>query len=194
MGPSRRPGRGDHVHALSSSTAPRSDEAHRWQASPRLWDRGSDKETVIALNTHRIGHVYPSYTYEVSREKLREYAQATGIEDPIYRADASEVALADIVAPPTFAACFCVGRIGQLIADPDLGAHWNLVHGSQSFSCHRPVRGGDVLRCTPTIIDITAKGPMELLTHEIECADAATGELVVTSRSVIVFFADKEDR
>lgn len=146
------------------------------------------------MNVGRIGHVYPSYTYEVAREKLREYAEATGITDPIYRADASEVPLSDIVAPPTFAACFCLGRVADLVADPELGAHWNLMHGSQTFVHHRPVRGGDVLRCTPTIADIQSRGPMELLTQSIECADAATGDPVVTSRSVIVFFAERDAR
>lgn len=144
------------------------------------------------MNTDRIGHVYPSYTYEVSREKMREYAEATRIDDPVYRADPAEVPLEEIVAPPTFAACFSVGRTRDLIADPELGAHWNLVHGSQGFTYYRPLRGGDVLRCTPQIVDIAAKGPMELLTNQIECVDAASGEPVLTARSVIVFFVDKE--
>lgn len=99
--------------------------------------------------------------------------------------------LGDIVAPPTFAACVCLGRLSTLVDDPELGAHWNLVHGSQAFTYHRVLRGGDVLRCTPRITDIAAKGPMELLTYEIPCADAASGEPVVTGRSVIVFFADR---
>lgn len=149
------------------------------------------KEATIALNPDRIGHAYPSFTYEVSREKLREYAEATGVTDPIYRVDPTEVALEEIVAPPTFAACVCLGRLSTLVDDPELGAHWNLVHGSQAFTYHRALRGGDVLRCTPRIADISAKGPMELLTFEVACADAATGEPVVTGRSVIVFFTDK---
>ena len=152
------------------------------------------EEGAIALNPERIGHTYPPFTYEVCREKLREYAEATGVTDPIYRADPREVALEEIVAPPTFAACVCLGRLETLIDDPELGAHWNLVHGSQAFAFQRALRGGDVLRCTPRVADISAKGPMELLTYEVACVDATTEEPVVTAHSVIVFFADGAHR
>lgn len=127
----------------------------------------------------------------MAREKIREYAEATGVTDAVYQADPADVALSDVVAPPTFAACFCVGRIDTIVDDPELGAHWNLVHGSQAFTYHRPVRGGDVLRCTPWIVDITSRRSMEMLTYQIDCVDAASDAPVVTSRSVIVFFADK---
>lgn len=113
--------------------------------------------------------------------------------DPVYQADPAEVPLEEVVAPPSFAACFCVGRTATMIADPELGAHWNLVHGSQAFTHHRPVRGGDVLRCTPRIVDIATRRSMELLTYQIDCVDAGSGDPVVTARSVIVFFSGKED-
>lgn len=148
------------------------------------------KEAAIALNPDRIGHVYDTYTYEVSREKMREYAEATGISDPIYQADPAEVPLEGVVAPPTFAACFCLGRVSTIVADSELGAHWNLVHGSQAFTYHRPIRGGDVVRCTPWIVDITNRRSMDLLTYQIDCVDAVSDEPVVTSRSVIVFFVE----
>jgi acyl-CoA thioesterase FadM len=98
------------------------------------------------------------------------------------------VPLTDLVAPPSFPACFSIGRIEDLVADPELGAHPNLVHGSQEFSYQRPIRGGDVLECTPRILDIADRGRMELLTFEIECVDWETKDPVVTARSVVVFF------
>ncbi|MGH3665308.1 MAG: FAS1-like dehydratase domain-containing protein [Egibacteraceae bacterium] len=131
-----------------------------------------------------MGHVYPSYRYEVSREKVREYALATGVTDPACSAETG-----DVVAPPTFAACFTVTRGGGgMFADPELGAHPNLVHGSQSYAFHRPVRVGDVLECRPRIADIQVRGRMDLLTLEIECVNADGGEPVVTSRGTIIFF------
>jgi acyl dehydratase len=124
----------------------------------------------------------------VSREKVREYAQATGHSDPSYAAQEGEV-----VAPPTFAACFTVVRGGgSMFADPELGAHPALVHGSQEYELHRPVRVGDVLECTPWIADIADRGRMELLTLQIDCVDAETGEQVVTSRGTIVFFKQED--
>lgn len=147
----------------------------------------------MALNRDRIGHRYAPYTYEVSREKVREYADATGLDDPIYRADPRDVAAAEVVAPPTFAACFTVGDSGGAIhGDPELGAHRNLVHGAQEYIHHRPVRVGDVLECTPWIVDIAERGRMELLTLQVDVVDAEDRTAVLTSRGTIIFFS--EDR
>ncbi len=114
---------------------------------------------------------------------MREYARATGVGGAPVEAETGPT-----VAPPTFAACFTVGRSDALFADPELGAHWNLVHGAQEYEFHRPVRVGDVLQCTPRIADLKSRGAMDLLTLEIACVDADTGEPVVTSRGTIVFF------
>ena len=111
---------------------------------------------------------------------MREYAQATGVAPPPDSGDA--------IAPPTFAACFTVTRSIDAFLDPELGAHFNLVHGSQEYEFHRPVRVGDTFICTPRIADIKAKGNMEFMTLEITCADEATGDPVVTSRGTIIFF------
>lgn len=111
---------------------------------------------------------------------------ATGVHDERYKADTG-----DVIAPPTFAACFTVTR-GDVFADAELGAHWNLVHGSQAYEFHRPVKVGDVLECTPSIADISDRERMELMTIQIECVDAETKDPVVTSRATIIFFKPKE--
>lgn len=138
----------------------------------------------MALNTDKVGTVYPSYTYEVSREKIREYAMALGESDPRYYSDGD-----DCVAPPTFAAAFTVTKGGQAVfADPELGAHWTLVHGSQGYTYgERPIRPGDVLTCTPRITDISVRGRNEMLTIEVDCRFADDGALAVRSKAVIVF-------
>jgi hypothetical protein len=153
--------------------------------------RPRPEEAVIALNTDRIGHRYPTYHYEVSREKIREYAAATGVWEDRYTADPAAVPAEEVVAPPTFAACFTVGR-GDIFSDPELGAHWNLVHGSQEYDCSRAIVAGDLLACSPSIVDIVDRGKFELLTFQIDCTDARTGEHVLTSRSVIIFFKNQE--
>lgn len=138
----------------------------------------------MALNRDRIGAEYPTYRYEVSREKIREYASALGESDPRYFSDGD-----DCVAPPTFAACFTVIKGGQnIFTDQELGAHPALVHGSQRFEFGvRPVRPGDVIECTPRIADIAPRGRNEFLTFEIDCRFADDDSLAVTSTGVIVF-------
>lgn len=135
------------------------------------------------LNPARIGHRYPTYRYEVSREKIREYALATGVEDPRIAADTG-----DLVAPPTFAACFTVMRAGAaLLDDPELGATPRLLHSAQEYDFFRPVRSGDVLDCTPWIVDVSSRARIERLVLQVDCVDADSGEPVVTGRTTLVF-------
>lgn len=135
----------------------------------------------MPLNLDRVGHRYPSFRYEVSREKVREYAEVTGA--------AGVPDEGDVVAPPTFAACFTITRGTGWAADPELGAHPALVHGSQEYEFHRPLRVGDVLVCTPSIVAVNSRDRTEILTAQVDCVDAVTGERVVTGRSTIVFFS-----
>ena len=137
----------------------------------------------MALNRDKVGTTYPSYTYEVSREKIREYATALGETDPRYFSDGD-----DCVAPPTFAACFTVVKGGAAaFADPELGSHPALVHGTQRYVYgERPVRPGDVLTCTPRIAGITARGRNEFLVIEVEARFADADELAVRSEATIV--------
>jgi hypothetical protein len=138
----------------------------------------------MALNRDKVGTSYPPYTYEVSREKIREYAGALGETDPRYFSDG-----ADCVAPPTFAACFTVIKGGAAaFSDPDLGTHPALVHGSQRFAFgDRPLRPGDVLTCTPRIAGINVRGANEFMVVEVDCRFADSGDLAVLSEATIVF-------
>jgi len=137
----------------------------------------------VPLNRDKIGTEYAPYRYEVSREKIREYATALGESDERYFSNH------DCVAPPTFAACFTVIKGGTAaMSDPDLGAHMALVHGSQSFSYDGdPLKPGDVLVCTPRIADIHYRGSNEFLTVEVDCRHEASGDRAVLSSATIVF-------
>jgi hypothetical protein len=138
----------------------------------------------VALNRDKVGTEYETYRYEVSREKIREYASALGETDPRYFSDGD-----DCVAPPTFAACFTIIKGGApMFTDSDLGVHWTLVHGSQGFAFgERPIRPGDVVLCTPRIADISYRGRNELLTLEVDCTFEDGGERAVLATNTIVF-------
>lgn len=137
----------------------------------------------MAVDAELAGREYPSYTYEVSREKIREYATALGETDPRYFSDGD-----DCVAPPTFAAAFTITKGGApLFGDEELGLHWNLVHGSQRYEWGRHVRPGDVLTCTPRFGGVTPRGGNEFVSMEVECLHA-DGDLAVRSIATIVLF------
>lgn len=144
----------------------------------------------MALNRDRVGATYEPYTYEVSREKIREYARAVGETDPRCFSDDE-----DCVAPPTFAACFTITQPGAAIfADEDLGAHTAVLHGSQAYEFHsRPLEPGDRLVCTPRITDIRDRGGTEFLTVETDCRFQGTGERCVVARNTLVFVSSPPD-
>ena len=146
----------------------------------------------MALNQSKVGTVYPPYRYEVSREKIREYAMAVGETDQRYYSYDD-----DCVAPPTFAATFTLIKGLMIVkSDSELGAHPALVHGSQAFRYGtRPLRPGDVIECSPRIESITTRGRNEFLTVVIDCRFANDGELAVEADVVVVFLgsAPQED-
>src|SRR4029450_13146013 len=99
----------------------------------------------MPLNQALVGKAYPAISYEVGREKLREFAIAVGETDPISHDAAAARAAGPPALPavPTFAVVLSL-RAGQVVyGDPDLGLDYSrVVHGEQGFVYHRPIRGG----------------------------------------------------
>jgi acyl dehydratase len=136
-----------------------------------------------------IGRVYrPGAPYEVSREKIREFADAIGDTNPAYRDRAAAQALGhrDIIAPPTFLIVLSMRVAHQAVEDPDLAIDYSMVvHGEQRFRYTRPVVAGDVLVGTPRIVDIRSAGRNEMLTTEVDVTTEG-GEHVCTATSTLV--------
>jgi acyl dehydratase len=114
-----------------------------------------------------IGKRYPTYHYEVSREKVREYAKAIGDDNPLYRdrETARAAGFRDIVAPPTFAVVYSVSAIRKAIFDPELGIDMaRLLHGGQEFQWFEPVCAGDTVATTLEVADIHHKRALKFVT------------------------------
>jgi acyl dehydratase len=108
-----------------------------------------------------------SATYAVGREKIREYAHATGETDPRHLdPDAARAAgYADVVAPPMFAAVYCAPAIGPAILDPGVGIDFaRMVHGAQEFEWHAPVVAGDEITTEATLEDKAERGGLSFFT------------------------------
>ena len=115
------------------------------------------------------GKTYPPHEYEVGKEKIREYAQAVGEDNPVYfdRAAATEAGFRDVVAPPMFAVVYSSGAVAQGLVDPDVGINFAmLVHGGQEFEWGEPVCAGDTITTTTTVKDIHEKGGMGFYVFE----------------------------
>ncbi|GAA2135620.1 MaoC family dehydratase N-terminal domain-containing protein [Actinomadura napierensis] len=141
----------------------------------------------MALNRDFIGRSFPpSEPYEVSRVKIREFADAIGDPNPIYRDREAAKAAGhpDVVAPPTFPIVVSLGNPG--LADKDLGLNYAMVvHGEQRFEYTRPVRAGDVVTCTSTITEIRSIGNNEKMVVETD-VKTVEGELICKTYNTIV--------
>lgn len=142
----------------------------------------------MALDQSFVGRTYPpTWTYEVSREKIKEFADAIGDANPIYRdVDAAKAAgHPDVIAPPTFVMIVNLAAIDVIITDPEFGLDYGrMVHGDQSFTFARPVRAGDRLSVTSYVDDITTRAGNDLLTVRAEISNEE--EPVVTARALLV--------
>jgi acyl dehydratase len=107
-----------------------------------------------------IGKKFPSFEYEVGREKIREYAHAVGESNPIHhdREAAQAAGFRDVVAPPMFAVVYSAGAVGPAIFDPEVGLNFAMmVHGGQEFVWGEPVCSGDVITTTNEFKDYSEK-------------------------------------
>ena len=143
----------------------------------------------MPLDPSFAGRRYPAGTpYEVSREKIREFADAIGDPHPAYRDPAAAAALGhpDVLAPPTFPTVLSLRAVTQVVTDPALGLDYSrVVHGDERYTYRRPVRAGDVLTVTLTIETVRSVAGNDLLTLVGEM-QTVEGEPVLTTRSTLV--------
>lgn len=135
----------------------------------------------MPLNVDLVGKQYPPQVYEVGREKIREFADAVGDDNPAYRdVDAARsLGHADLVAPPTFAVVVTRGPQISVIDDPDLGLDFSrVVHGDQKFQFSRPIVAGDVLRTTSTVNSARTVAGNDILNIRSDVADLAGAPVV----------------
>ena len=143
----------------------------------------------MPLDQSYEGRVYPpTQPYEVGREKIREFADAIGDDNPVYRDQAAAKALgySDVIAPPTFPIVMSMRAAHQVVLDPDFGLDYSkVVHGEQQFRYTRPVQAGDVLQVTVRVESVRVAAGNDLITTR---GDVTTpdGELVVTAFSTLV--------
>ena len=111
----------------------------------------------MPVNTAAVGKAFPATTYAVGREKVKEYALATGETNPLHldHEAARKAGYADVVAPPMFVVVYAAPALGPAIFDPDVGINFALmVHGAQEFRWGPLVVAGDEIETTVTVQSI----------------------------------------
>jgi acyl dehydratase len=114
----------------------------------------------MAANTDVIGKSYPTTTYAIGREKIREYAYAVGESNPLYLdVEAARAAGHDVVvAPPMFAVVFSMQAVAQGLFDPEVGIDFSrLVHAGQEFEWGALMVAGDEISTTAAVSDISER-------------------------------------
>ena len=114
----------------------------------------------MALKTDAVGKEWGGTTYQVGREKIKEYANALGIENPVHFdvGAAREAGFRDVVAPPMFCVVYALPAMAPAILDPEVGMNFaTMVHGGQEFEWGEVVCSGDEITTTPKCISIEEK-------------------------------------
>ena len=143
----------------------------------------------MALKTDAVGKSWPAYEYEVGREKIREYCQVVGIENPVhFEADAArDAGFRNIVAPPMFAVVYSAGAMGPVLFDPEVEMNFAaMVHGSQEFEWSEPVCSGDLITTTPSCREIYEKDGKGFYVFETRSVNQDGAEVVLATWTNIV--------
>ena len=146
----------------------------------------------MAINADLVGKSYTPQTYEVGREKVREFAAAIGDQNPAYHEVAAAQALGhrDVVAPPTFAVVVTRGPQIEVIEDPELGLDFSrVVHGDQRFEFSRPIVAGDLLTATASVAAAHTRAGNDFLTIRTDVSDES-GRPVVAVLATLVARAE----
>jgi len=129
----------------------------------------------MAVDPSVAGRTFPSTPpYTVSREKLVEFAHATG---STYDGGA---------APATFPIVVAFAAMTALMQDPSVGIELHrVVHGEQRFRYTRPVVAGDELTATLTVDSLRQIGGADIIGTRSEIVDGE-GRPVCTAYATLV--------
>ncbi len=122
----------------------------------------------MALDPGNVGKEFTSSEpYVVAREKIREFATATGETSLLcHEVSAARAAgFADVVAPATFPIVVTLNAMGAAVTDPSVGVDWSrVVHGDQRFAYSRPIVAGDELTVRTVIESIKTLAGNDMIT------------------------------
>jgi acyl dehydratase len=114
----------------------------------------------MPVRTEAVGKEFAATTYEVGLEKVREFANAVGAENPVHhdREAARAAGYRDVVAPPMFCVVYSAPAMGPAILDPEVGINFAaMLHGGQEFAWDEPVCVGDVIETKANCKEIYEK-------------------------------------
>ena len=141
-------------------------------------------------NQHLVGKESPPATIRVDRARIRQFARAVGLEDPVYYDEeaARKAGYPRIPVSPTFLQALTnddpeKGGLLKLI-NVDIGL---ILHGEQHYDYFAPVFVGDKVTCQQKIVDIYDKkgGALWFIVSETAMKNEA-GKMVAKATGITV--------
>ena len=145
------------------------------------------------VNTSKSRMTLPTFTLRVERVKIKEFVEAIGEDNPIYRdPDAARVeGYLDTPCPPTFITLACqefTGFYVYALAEVEIPLV-RAVHGEEEYEYVQPIYPGDWLTVAPVIESVVAKqsrsGGLGLVTLRTVVTNQRDEE-VMRTRSLII--------
>lgn len=136
----------------------------------------------MTVNIEAVGKTYPPAVYAVGREKIREFAQATGETSPLcLDVEAARAAgHADLVAPPMFAVVYGMPAMAAAVFDPEVGIDFaRMVHGGQELRWGELVVAGDEISTTVTLAEVSERAGNGFFTFETRSVNQDGAEVSV---------------
>ena len=138
-----------------------------------------------------IGHTTEPFTVDVEKGRLKFFAKAIGLTDPVYFDEAAAKAAGHpaLPVPPTFLFCLQMDQPNPYGLYSTMGIRIEQVlHGEQHFTYHKPAYAGDTLTYQMKIRDTYSKkgGELGFVVRDTTVKNAK-GELVaVLSGTTVV--------
>ncbi len=124
----------------------------------------------MSIDTRLIGKTWPAFSYDVCKEKIKEYAKAIKNPDPHYVDEefAKKSKYGRIIAPPTFCVVYGSQMIEPIFADNELNLNIAmLVHGEQEFEFYEVVMAGDTVTSMAKVVNIVNKERLDIIAIEL---------------------------
>ncbi|HLY30285.1 MAG TPA: MaoC family dehydratase N-terminal domain-containing protein [Ktedonobacterales bacterium] len=133
-----------------------------------------------------VGHETATEVGAITAEDVRQFADAIGDGNPIFRdpAAAARAGYTGIAVPPTFITRFRV-PFAEAGLDPE---HSQVLHGEQEYTYMRPLVVGETLSSRHRVASLRQSarvGGMAIMTLE-HLVDSVTGERIATGKSIVI--------
>ena len=127
--------------------------------------------SVRRVNPAAEGKTYDPVAFEITEERVRAFLDLFGGPPGV---------------PPTFLTAAEFAVFPQVIGDPELGLDFTkVVHGTQEYVFHRPLRIGEALMVQPRIASIRHKGSIGFLVIETQMKGMDGGAAAVARSTMI---------